>query len=270
MPKRPKFSEDDLPVPGTVFASPMADGRFCSGRVLRRQTEGGYPSALIATSPWIGNGLPSLDLSELRETLVLNHHGWENVRWHFWVSERMPSNFAILGRIEVSDEEFSADSNSYANWNAVALQVLAQWRWDNDREALLREEALKTAADAESRRRAAETRAKYLKELTLDTLVGRTWFANWEQDSDEAPRHLEAARAVISTLIEELRTATKLTKVTAKRFLRRSVEAFNRLDSERQFIDTVERDDIYEAYEQIMSAARFPQLADCIDEWRDW
>src|SRR5687768_1791058 len=85
MSPRPKYNEEDFPAPGTVFVAPMDDGRFSSGRVLRRQFQGGAQAALITASPWIGSEPPPLDLPELKETLVLSHHNWKDRREFVWV-----------------------------------------------------------------------------------------------------------------------------------------------------------------------------------------
>ncbi len=49
-----------------------------------------------------------------------------------------------------------------------------------------------------------------------------------------------------------------------------SVKDFNRLDAVHHFISTMEREDLCEAYEQIVCAAKFPHVIDQIDQWRDW
>lgn len=255
-------------MPGTVFLAPTSDGRLSAGRVLRRAFEGGAQAALIAVTPWIGNELPSLDLPMLRETLILNHHKWKNAPQRVWVWDMMPESFKILGQIELSAEDMAASSNAFTGWQNVPLQSLLQWRWDHDREALLRDEALEAANQAETNRQRAATRAEYLRTLTLDSLVDRAWFSAWETVDSNLP--IREVRLLIANLVDQLRTAPKLTIRIAKRLLKQSVQAFNRLDAAQQFISTIEREDLCEAYEQIMCAAKFPQVVDQIDQWRDW
>jgi len=91
---------------------------------------------------------------------------------------------------------------------------------------------------------------------------------SWEAEVATLP--LEGSRVLISGLVDDLRAAPKITKGVAKRLLKRSVESFNRLDAAHRFITTVEREDICDAFDQIMRAAKFPELSDSVEEWRDW
>ena len=268
MPRRPKYQEGDFPPPGTVFIAPTKDGRLSSGRVLRRQFEGGAQAALIAASPWLGSEIPRLDLPDLRKTLVLTHHSHEGHQEVFWVFDLMPPDFTVIGQIELPPEDRAASSHSFTGWQGVPIQALLQWRWDHDRDALLREEALDEAREAETHLETAKRRSAYLLTLTLDSLASRKWFDSW--DADQSSLYSKDSRSAISRLIDELRGAPRITKGLAKRLLKQSVEAFNQLDTAHRFIATFEREDICEAYEQIMSAAGFPELADEVDKWRDW
>lgn len=126
MAKRPKYTESDFPVPGTVFIAATADGRFAAGRVLQRAVEGGAQAALIAATPWLGNEMPRLDSRVLRDTLVLSHHSWRDHPERFWVWEPMPKEFQVLGQIELSPEDVAASSNSFGGWHGVPIQAQLQ------------------------------------------------------------------------------------------------------------------------------------------------
>ena len=268
MPKRPKYRESDFPPPGTVFVAPTSDGRLAAGRVLRRQFEGGAQAALVAATPWLGTEPPPLHLPALRETLVLNHHSHKNRPEIFWAQEVMPPDFQIVGEIELSADDLAATSDIFGGWQGVTIHALKQWRWDHDREALLRDEALEKAERAETQRKQAEARAELMRTLTLDSLATRTWFESWEDVQSNLPVH--ECRALMSSLVNDLRAAPKLTMAVVRRRLKESVKDFNHLDKDRHFISTIEREDLCEAYEQILCAARFPQLADEVDQWRQW
>lgn len=140
MSRRPKYCEQDFPPSGTIFAAPTSDGRFSAGRILRREFHGGAQGALIAASPWLGEELPPLKLPVLRETLHLSHHKWKNDPRVFWVHDPMPRDFIIVGQIEPSPNDLAASSDTFAGWQSVPIHALLQWRWDHDREALLRDE----------------------------------------------------------------------------------------------------------------------------------
>lgn len=267
MPRLPRLREDDFPPPGTVFLAPTADGRLAAGRVLRRAFEGGAPAALIVASPWLGDAPPPLDLPELRQTLILNHHRWTNHPERLWVFDTMPDDFRILGQIDLDPEAAAETSDTFGGWHSVPIQALKQWRWDHDRAALFEDEARETAAEAEHQRKRAAAREDYLKSLTLEALVDRKWFPNWD---DDPHRPTAACRGLMTHLVHQLRAEPNLTRTFARRLLQESVKAVNRLDAEQHGIATLEREDLFEAYEQILCAARFPQLIDQIDRWREW
>jgi hypothetical protein len=265
---RPKYKEEDFPPAGTVFVAPTSDGRLAAGRVLRRAFEGGAQAALIAATPWIGAAPPPLESSVLRETLILTHHNWTGKPELFWTWDLMPDDFQIIGQIELSESDRTASSGSYTSWGSVSLQALMQWRWDHDREALLRDEADAAARLAELNRKRAEVRAEYLRTLTLDALAGQLWFASWEESEAKPP--IAESRSVLVRLIHDLQKAPKLTTGAVKKRLKQAVVEFNRLDEVYRFIATIEREDICEALLQVLCAAKFPQLENQIDQWRDW
>lgn len=268
MSRRPKFREQDFPPPGTVFAARTRDGRFSAGRVLCRQFHGGAQAALVAGTPWLGDELPSLDLPELRKTLIRSHHNWKNDPEVFWVHDPMPPDFIIVGPIELSPNDLAATSYVFTGWQSVPIQALTQWRWDHDRESLLQDEARQAAEQAEAQRQLNAARAELMRTLTLDSLVDRPWFATWEETDANLPLH--ECRSLIAKLVNDLRAVPKLTLGVVKKHVKQSVKDFNRLDAEHHFIATIEREDLCEAYEHILCAAKFPQAVGQIDQWRDW
>lgn len=270
MARRPKYSEQDFPPPGTVFAASTRDGRFAVGRVLQRTFHGGAQGALIAASPWLGKELPSLNLKKIQEILHLNHHKWKNKQEVFWVHDPMPSGFIILGQSDLSPRDLSISSDILSGWQSVPIQALLQWRWDHDREALLLDEERHATALAESQRQRAAVRAEFMRTLTLDFLANRNWFDSWQDQDTGSSMPLHECRSLIAKLISELRAAPKLTLGFVKKLLKKTVNELNRLNAEHHFIATIQREDIYEALEQILCAAKFPQAVNQIDQWRDW
>jgi len=266
--KRERLTEKDFPEPGSVFVAPTADGRLAAGRVLRRRFEGGGFAALVVGSSWIGNVPPVLDHAELRSTLVLTHHSWKGQRNLFWTHLRMPAEFQIIGQISLSDADLAVSSETFGGWQSVPLQTLLQWRWDHDRESLLREEAEQSAAKAERQRQVAQLRDEYRRTLTLDSLADRGWLETWRETSAEC-RHAEVQQ-LLQQLVQQLQAQTQRTKPRVRKLLKQTVEALNRMESHQPFIATVEREELCEALEQIACAAGFPALADEIDGWRHW
>lgn len=268
MSKRPKYRAEDFPEPGSVIEAPLADGRRCAGLVLRREFHGGAQGVLVAVSSWIGRESPPLDSPELHRTLILTHHSWNDHPERFWTWELLPATFVNLGTIELSREELATTCDAATGWHSMPHQVLTQWRWDHDREALLREEAQQAAELAESHRQQAARRAAMMNALTLDLLATRNWFESWRDRRDAIP--VDKCRALLHALVLELQAAPKRTASVVKKCLQQSVEAFNDLDAARPFIQTIEREEIIEAYEQILCAAKHPLLVDQVERWRNW
>lgn len=268
MAKRRKYTEKDFPPVGSVFASQTADGRYAVGRVLRIETEKGEARALIAASSWLGNEIPATNLPVIFDTLIKTHHSWKRHPEILWVNHPMPDQFRIIGQVTLSHEDLNAVSNTFGGWESIPLQVLTQWRWDHEREALLQEEAAKAAAEAERRVQNQKIRDEFMKSLTLPSLAQKDWLEDW---SDEVPANAKLKSAeLLKQLVAALAANSKRTKAATRKLLKQTVESLNQLDSVHSFIHTVEREDLCEALTQIVCAAGFPMLADDIDQLRDW
>lgn len=268
MTKRLKHTEADFPAPGAVFVARTTDGRIAAGRVLRRQIEGGAWAVLIQASRWIDAAAPALTANELREPLILTHHNWQSVPNVFWTHDVAPHAFQFIGCVPPSDTDLAVTSHRFGGWQSVPLHALTQWRWDHNREELLREEAEQAAAETERRRQAALAREAMQRNLTLESLAEKTWLESWDGDNPHVPK--VQSQALLVRLVEDLRAQPKLTTPVVRQHLKQTVVAFNQLDAEKPFISTIEREDLEEAFEQIACAAGFPQLADEIDRWRKW
>lgn len=136
-----------LPPVGSVFLMPLADGRFGACWVIRHDAEMsgirfGMTRALVSVSRWIGTAVPTLQEPLLRAPLILNHHSWKNQVEAFYAIDNVPETFRLLGTIVPTSEEMRLECLSSTGWASAALQLLLQWRWDNDRDALLAEEEL--------------------------------------------------------------------------------------------------------------------------------
>ncbi len=166
----------------------------------------------------------------------------------------MPEDFIIVGQMELSPDDLAATSDFSTGWQSVPIQAQLQWRWDHDREALLKDEDRRAADLAESQRQRAAVRSEFMRTLTLDSLVDRTWFASWDDGDSNLPLH--KCRSLMTELVNELRAAPKLTLGVVKKHLKQSVMDFNRLNEEHHFISTIQREDLCEAYEQIACAAK--------------
>jgi hypothetical protein len=141
----------------------------------RAKQEGG-DTILVACSSWIGDEVPRADNLALRPILYLNHHSWDNKPNILWISDEPPADCIPIGTIEPTTEEQAIPFQSFGGWTALTLQPLLQWRWDNERDAVLAEDMIKQKKDADARRKAQREREQYLKRVTLHELRRHRFF----------------------------------------------------------------------------------------------
>jgi hypothetical protein len=156
------------------------------------------------------------------------------------------------------------------DWSdSLTLQPLAQWKWDNERDAVLAQDVIKQKNDAEARRKAQRAREEYLEQITLDELCERRFFPTWKEYPP--PKAIRASRKVMANTVQELlELGSRASEKERMAVLQRCIESFNELDSEMQFIETVEREDICEEFEAIVHACGLGGQKDLADRWRDW
>ena len=273
MARRKKLTLEDYPKPGAVFAMPLADGRTGICRVLRVElNENRKPHALIAASDWIGAKLPPIDDPAIRHTLVLTHHSWNEEPEVLWVGEPPPPKFLKIGEIKLTAADKKRDSNSYSAWESLAYQVLAQWRWEHDREALLREDAKEATANQKKQAQMAADRTRYLAQVTFRQLLSTNLFPAWEEHppypTKKFTRDLEK---LVKDFIRVLAQAEKpLQRELVATQLKNCVHKINALDGNNGCIETVEREDLFDRFEEILHASKQPDLLQIVDDLREW
>jgi hypothetical protein len=264
-----------LPNPGEAFAMPLADGRFGVCRVLRSgPTEDpdalGAGCVLVGATAWIGTAPPDPADPQLRSLLVLKHHGWGRHLQILWCGEPPPATFRRLGVIEPSREEQQLECNSFAYWDNFPLQVLLQWRWDHDREALLAEEETERQQEELARQEAASRPDPRLLALSWESLRNEKLFAGWQGYVQLG--QLRGSRKIMRQAIDALEAlGPEPPEWAVLDVLRRTVEHFNALDEETDhFIDTIEREDICERLYDLVHLTGLEGLDEVADCWRDW
>ena len=262
--KLTKYAPNDLPQPGSVFITPLGDGRFGVVRVLRTKVGSGHAFAFVEPSAWIGSSPTRPSDSQIRIPLKLMHHSWSKQRFAQWVFTPPPASFVYVGGIPVFPEDDQFCEESYGSWEFLPRQILVQWRWDNDRESLLREESERKEKRAKDAILANERRKEMLRSITIDSLVTRTWFDSWDEEDS-----LQRSRAIVKNLIQKISAEPKLTKTKVRSLLKGAVKEFNVIE-EGDFIETIHREEIFEAFDLIMCAAKQPELVEEIDRWRRW
>jgi hypothetical protein len=282
---------DPIPIDGSVFgfrttplsafAPPVTD-RFGALKVLG--SNGQYIVVAVLDSIW--SKLPSL--SDVRDCAVLREHRFSHTGkpavWGINVESWKLSDLGqmtLLGLVSLGVEEKQFASN-ILNWGpGAAFSTLrfanhaaeGEWRWANEREALVAEQE-RVRAQQEAERAAQEERYKSrLLGLTWEQLLEETPFERWSPSppfpSEEFTRE---ARDVVHDTCRALRAlGSKPRKADVRRLLRECVEWFNRADEQAGgVIETEEREDICAVIEEMAYVARQKSLVDEIDDWRAW
>jgi hypothetical protein len=148
--------------------------------------------------------------------------------------------------------------NWHNTWEKWAQIILHQWRWDHDREGLLRGKYNKVMESTFAKRKRYE---KTLAELRQSPI-----FENW--DEFVPARVTDAARKIAVEAIEGLiELGAKPTKKRATPILRKFIESFNGMCTD---IDTVSREEILDLFDQMVDAAKLKGCDELAEQWRDF
>jgi hypothetical protein len=230
--------------PGDVFALPLGNGRWGAVLVLHNGSEP-HDEILVRATAWFGEAPPS-DPNDplLTAPLIRTHHHYDDEPLGYWIHDPVPADAVHVGRVALRPEDAEAESDSFGTWDPHRNELLAQWRWDNEREAVRAEEAQRDAEHHEhwyGYRRLGES---------LEELRGQTHFTAWPGYVEKGD--LGLSRRIVRDLIDELIAlgpdGDEVTKLDA---FRRAVGRFN----EAEFIGSPERDDIRNLFERIADAA---------------
>jgi hypothetical protein len=259
-----------LPPEGAAFAVPLEDGRYSACRVIlgpdhdRPDDQG---SVLVATSAWIGDGIPEAKDPALRPILLKTRFR-EELSLH-WMDEPPPKSFVPIGTIKPTAKERRLPCCSSCVWEGLATDAILQWRWMNDREALLAELAERKAESQRKAEAANRERAAALKRLTLNDFARHTFFPRWPGEVPTA--QLRQSRRIMKQTVQSLKSlGPGASEEQRLKVLQRCIEQFNDADERKHFIDTIEREDICEEFYLLCCACGLGHLEDLADEWREW
>lgn len=264
--KKKKNNNNNLPEPGATFLIPLDDGRFGLCRVIRRDENrfGSNEIILAELSSWIGSKSPDLTDPDLRRVLKLTHHKWRGQAERVWTDCPAPSSFQYVGSIEPTANERRVTCMKHGSWAAFPYHRLMQWRWEHHRKRVL-------AEDEERKRQQEAVTAQVPKRKapTLEGLSRSTPFKDWK--GLVPSKTLLASRKVISDSIDALRAlGTKSNRKKVLAVIRAGVEQFNDLDERAQFINSIERENITDAFNDMAAAAGVIDIDDVIEDCRDW
>lgn len=270
--RRRRWKAGDLPDAGSTYLMPLANGRYGVCRVLRRATEEevktrlGKPAVVVAPSTWIGDDRPSLDEPSLREVLILTHHAHKGRPELIWVSEPPPPEFLPIGLIPPTAAEQQVECWSHSGWLSLSYQTLAQWRWDHDRDAVLREDEAERAVVATRSR----TRVPAAPPPPLETLRNKRRFMSW-RDSVAPTAIKECRTAFFDAANSLLELGSRPMRRDVRKIIRKCVERLNEIDANHgPFIATLEREELCEELASLAEAAGVPDADEWVDDWREW
>jgi hypothetical protein len=269
--------------PWTKFAPPNT-GRFAAIKILGANSD--YVAVAVLDRVW--EKPPTLP--EAGKCGVLHEHRFmhtgrpavfgTNAKW--WnISELDEVSFLGVVALNESEQELGqritgrnpAIGIPYSTIINATIAAEGEWRWKHDRVSLLREHE-KEEEEAEAKRAATqklyETR---LRGLTWDQLLSETPFERWHPSPPfPSKAFTDAARKAIHDSCRQLRDlGPKPRKGEVRAVLKRCVEWFNQADRHAGHpIETEEREDVCAALAELAFVARHKELADEIDEWREW
>src|SRR5262245_8367916 len=221
------------PTAGAAFAFPLEDGRFSVCRVLvdassKRSKRWGANAILIAGSAWIGDQVPRAGDPALRPILRLTHHAHKNRPNVLWISDEPPPELIPIGTIEPTAEDRQMPCQTLGGWGSILYQPFAQWQWDNEREAVVAQDAIQQKMAARAERKGQRERERNLKKVTLDDLRERRFFANWRDFP--SPKAVRASRAIMGDTVEDLlKLGPRASKKARMAILQQCIESFNEL-----------------------------------------
>jgi hypothetical protein len=272
--KRSKPATVTLPKPGDVFMMPLGDSRFGVCRVLRENSEEerkghGAPYVLVAASPWIGSETPDLGDTRLREIQTLSHHSWKNGPNILWVSMLPPEDYRLIGTIKPSPADKRRQCSCSGGW-AFAYQVLTEWRWGHDRDAVLREDAERAEKQAQEYKEFERRRREARGALTLEMLWKKRRFSDWKGYAPD--NTIVACRVIFRKTVGALLALGKNPDESVMLpILQGCIEQLNQLDEENgHFIETTIREDLCEDFSEIAEACGLRDCDDLAERWRDW
>lgn len=255
---------------GQVFAFPLNwDEYWGACRVVRMDKSG----AVLAALEWIGKARPTLaQVSDC--PLVHDNHGpFEGDPAIFWGAQTPPSDFEYVGLSAPSHTELDLTTchcqrrvclckRRQGGWKSCRVNLVRYWRWNIDRESYERE----CAAVRRELERIKAQRSSAPEPLTLAEFRRVTLFAGWEGYRDMPL--IEASRRIFGETVDKLAALKGGLEDAKLKIMKACIEQFNDLDSQCAFIETIEREEICEAFAQLARIVGLEE--DLADRWREW
>lgn len=267
--KRPKrFSATTLPPEGTVFAVPVTGGSFGACKVLATTRPGTpplsplhprEPAAFVAVitfaapSPPTASSLPCGDL-------LCDPRG--QVRG-VWLAEVPPTDVRPVGVVPVTAAERDSITVNFSSWpwitGMIQREVAAS---PGTPDAGRKSRPSPTGEGPSSSQETVNAAGQRVPATTLP-------FGDWPE-FHPANVVRAARRAAAEALTGMARLGATATADAKVKVLVKCVEAFNSLDGQHYFIDTIEREDITEFLLALAERHGVQDALRVIDKSRDW
>jgi hypothetical protein len=258
---------------GDAFLMPLPDGRFGFCHVIQVPGKDDNllfkRSTLVEVSSWVGTEAPDLNDPRLRQPLVETSFNSGPNTWRVVVKGAVPESFKWLGAIEPNATKEQV-IGVFTRWEGLAGEVYTQWRWEHDREALLRDTQAEIERLKAEKAQAAEQERARLEKTSLEALLKKRRFSLWQGDRPD--QAIAACRKAVGEAIEALiAIGPKPTKDAVAGVVRRCVEQLNSLDAKYDgFIETGEREELCREINEIVYVAGLRDCDGMADEWREW
>jgi hypothetical protein len=285
------WMSEPVPPSGSVYSfrtTPLSEfalretGRYAALKVLGSDKR--YVVMAVLDSIW--SKPPSLDDARACDILCQHRffHTGNPAVWGVnaaWWNRSDLGDMTFLGTVLLRAEDVRFASgifghvpgSSFSTMHAANHAAEGEWRWANDREALIAEDERVKSQQAAKRAAQEERHRTRLRGLTWEQLLSETPFERWAP-SPPFPSwaFTRDARAVVHDACRSLRAlGSKPRKSDVRRLLRACVEWFNKSDEQAGgVIETEEREDICAVLEEMAYVARQNSLVDEIDNWRTW
>lgn len=254
--------------PGMVFTMPLEDGRFGACRVVAPSSSA--RSVVAEASSWVGKKPAKLADVLPWKTLVLTHHAFDKKVERAHVDHLAPEDFKPIGTMDLTPQEQSLTCPTYGDWESFQRQALRQWRWDNEHDKVLEEDAAKEAAKEAVAEQARAAESVRQAELSFAVLKKSRPFAAWKGSVPNAV--IPKAQALLTHCIERLEKlgadAKKREKTAA---LKELIVGFNELNKANDaWIGKAEGELIDTVFNDVVAASGLDPEEKVADKWRDW
>jgi hypothetical protein len=210
---------------GATFAVPLADGQYGAIRVVGVDPKKDGGGVWFAATEYVGPKPPKLEEPALARIQILDTSGFSHAPrpcvW--WQREPPPGDFPFLGLVKTTKAENRSVVEQgiewHKSWEEWAAIILHQWRWDHDRDGLIR------GKYDNERKSTSAKRRRY--EKTLAELSQGRFFEGW--DEFVPAKVTRAARKIARETVEGLiELGANPSKRKATPVLRKFIESFTK------------------------------------------